>query len=125
MASRMVVLLLALLALGVGACSGDEETGTLSADEKAQVAIAQQALPSYCGQVSLYLAGKRGPPREELVNAGRRIDVLIGIARRKPDADYRGRTLRELLGDMAEDLEGTNCSPDLELRIERGLASLP
>jgi hypothetical protein len=124
MASRMVVLLLALLALGVGACS-DEQTGTLSADEKAQVAIAQEALQSYCGQVSLYLAGKRGPPREELVNAGGRIDVLIGIARRKPDADYRGRTLRELLGDMAEDLEGTNCSPDLELRIERGLASLP
>jgi hypothetical protein len=125
---RMVVLLLAFLALALGACGGDgkAEPQRLSSAEQAEIRSAQRALGSYCRQVSLYLAGRRGPPTAELQQAGGRIDGLIALARRKPEADYQGRgTLRMLLGDMAESLEASNCSPDLELKIESALASLP
>jgi hypothetical protein len=39
---------------------------------------------------------------------------------------YReGETMRQVLGDTAEDLEGTNCSSGLVARLDQGLASLP
>jgi hypothetical protein len=48
--------------------------------------------------------------------------ALARLALRKPEAPYAtGQTIRQLAGDTAEDLEGTNCSPRLVVELERGL----
>jgi hypothetical protein len=53
------------------------------------------------------------------VDGARRIALL---ARRKPEARYSPvQTVRQLAGDTAEDLEGTNCSRRLVAELERGL----
>ena len=48
--------------------------------------------------------------------------ALARLALRKPEAPYAtGQTIRQLAGDTAEDLEGTNCSARLVVELERGL----
>jgi hypothetical protein len=49
----------------------------------------------------------------------RDVDWLIGLYRSKPDAKFRGRTVRQVLGDIASDLKGSH--PDLADRIDRAL----
>jgi hypothetical protein len=122
-----MVVLLAFLALALGACGDDgkAEPQRLSAPERARVERAEEALGSYCRQFGLYLARRRGsPPRKAFQRASSGIDGLIALARRKPAAHYQGRTLRELLGDLAEGLEANNCSPELGLRLGRAFAAL-
>jgi hypothetical protein len=44
------------------------------------------------------------------------------LARRKPEARFNAsQTVRDLAGDTAEDLDGTNCSAALVAELERGL----
>ena len=48
--------------------------------------------------------------------------ALARLALRKPEAPYAtDQTIRQLAGDTAEDLEGTNCSARLVVELERGL----
>jgi hypothetical protein len=54
------------------------------------------------------------------------LDRLIALAQANPQARLRTQTtLRELLGDMLEDLEGSTCSGAFEQKLARGLATLP
>jgi hypothetical protein len=129
---QTLILLLALgMLLPVACGDGDTGSGTaprrLSAKEESTVDRARLVIRLYCRQVGRYLAGRRGPPTaKETQKAYDAVDTLVSLAREDPEARYRGQeTIRLVLGDTAEDLEGTNCSPELVARLERGLASLP
>jgi hypothetical protein len=65
------------------------------------------------------------PGRPELEQAFGAVDGIVALAREKPDAVHEGRTLRQLVGDTTEDLEGTNCAASLVDRLRQGLASIP
>jgi hypothetical protein len=103
------------------------QTGPFSAADQAAIREAQTEIRSYCRQLSLYLARRRGPPSQaENGRAYGAVDRLATIARLKPAAEAAiGRTARELLGDLAEDLEGSNCAPNVVQRIDQALAGLP
>jgi hypothetical protein len=126
------ILLLALgMLLPVACGDGDGGSGTtprrLSAEQEVTVDRARLVIRSYCRHVGRHLAGRRGPPTAaETQEAYDAVDTLIALAREDPEARYRGQeTIRLVLGDTAEDLEGTNCAPQLVARLEQGLASLP
>ena len=100
----------------------------LSAAEQSDVREAQVEIRSYCHELTLYLARRRGAPTgRETERAYAAVDRLAEIARDKPAAAQGagGRTVRDLLGDIAEDLEGSNCASNVEQRIEKALAALP
>jgi len=121
-------LLVAVLALALLAGCGDDAAPTtpapapepLTAQERAGAERAVAEIRSYCRGVARYLAGRRDqPPVEGAVAAARRI---AAIARAKPEASYRGsQRARDLAADLAEDLEGTNCSQRLVAELARGL----
>ena len=53
------------------------------------------------------------------MSAARAISLL---AQQKPGASYRGsQRMRDLAADLAEDLEGTNCSARLVAELARGI----
>ena len=88
----------------------------------------QLDIQSYCRELTLYLSGRRGPPTEkETLRSYAAVDRLASIARAKPAATYAqsGRNVRELLGDIAEDLEGSNCAENVVKRIDQARATLP
>jgi hypothetical protein len=127
MMRQMLILSLTLAALGLVACGNSDEAERLSDAEQAAVVRAQLEIHSYCRAVGLYLTRRRGPPTQaETQRVYEEVDRLAALARQKPGAQARnGATLRTLLGDIAEDLEGSNCSPPLEQRVEQALATLP
>jgi hypothetical protein len=118
----------ASLALAVASCGGDGSSGngSLTAAERARVAQAERQINSYCASLALALRRGRPAATVETGPAFAAVDELSALARMKPDAvAARRRTTRELLGDIAEDLEGSNCSPPLLARIGQVLAGLP
>jgi hypothetical protein len=128
----VLVPLLAVAATMLGGCGGDESSTQkpeqLSASEQSAVREAQTEIRSYCRDLVLYLARRRGPPTQsETGSAYEAVDRLAAIARDKPAAalPLAGRTVRELLGDIAEDLEGSNCADNVVRRIDQALATLP
>jgi hypothetical protein len=121
--------LLALTLTVPAGCGSDGSTKPeqLSADEEAQVSQAENAIHSYCRELLLYLTHRKGAPTSaDSDRALGAADRLVELARRKPDALYRQQNpLRLELGDLAEDLEGTNCSPAIGRKLDRALATLP
>jgi hypothetical protein len=114
------------------ACGGDQsrsraEPQRLSAAEEAIVTDSQVALRSYCRNLALYLAGKRGTPTgPEAQQVADKLDGLIALVREKPEARSSGEeTVRQVVEDMAEDLDGTNCSRGFEQKLDQALATLP
>jgi hypothetical protein len=116
-----------VLAAVLAGCGGGKSSTQLAAGERAEAARAEAALTSYCQEVRRYLIGKRGSVSASdfrLVEA--RLGRLFSLARQKPDARYQSdQTLRDLLGDMAETLEATNCSQTFEQELNRAFNSLP
>lgn len=111
---------------------GDEESRSarpqrLSAAEQSIVTGAQAGIRSYCRKIGLYLTrGQPLPTPLETQQVNGQVDRLIALAREKPEAEFRNRgTLRSLLGDMIEDLDGANCSDALQRRLAEGRAALP
>jgi hypothetical protein len=114
--------------LGCGDDSGARgDLRRLSRSEESIVSRAQASTFSYCGKLARYLAGKgKLPTEDEDQKVDDDLDRLIALAREKPDArSQRGDTPRLVLGDIAEDLEGSNCSAGFEQKLERALAELP
>lgn len=127
-AVKRTKLLVAALVVGSLAGCGDDPSPSppasspapLSAQERQEADRSVAAIRRYCRGVARHLAGRGGPPAlAEAVGAARRIAAL---ARRKPEASYSGsQRARDLAADLAEDLEGTNCSQRLVEELERGL----
>jgi hypothetical protein len=125
--------------MAIGSCGGDEsaQTGTttatgaaarrLTAPEQALVTRSQGVVQRYCGRLALSLTGQSKPPSPaEQARAFAATDRLIDLARRKPAATYEtGVEMGLFLGDLAEDLEGSNCDARLVERIDQSLATLP
>jgi hypothetical protein len=122
---------LALALIVPVSCGNDSGSGTkaqrLSAAEETIVSRSETSLRGYCEELALYLSGKRGSPTASdtgQVEDG--LDRLIAVARKKPEAPARtGESMRQVLGDLAEDLEGSNCSGAFQQKLEQGLATLP
>lgn len=123
----------ALLA-SVGACGDetDEEAGTfeeparLTPAEVRTVRSAQEAVRVYCAAKLRALATGATVPPEPLSRARSAVGRLGDLAEAKPEAEVGdGASVRLALGDIAEDLEGTNCDQDLVELIEARLAALP
>jgi hypothetical protein len=121
-----------LCLLAIASCGDGDSPGTagttpaggaakrLTADEQALVARSDRTVARYCGHLALALAGQRKPPSaEEQSRVVAATDRLIELARRKPTE------MRLFLGDLAEDLEGSNCGSRLVERIDQALATLP
>jgi hypothetical protein len=68
----------------------------------------------------------QAPGPAELDAALDGIDRMAQLARKSPYGVLpNGVGLRLTLGDIAEDLEGENCSPEIQERIDQDLASIP
>ena len=99
----------------------------LTEGEIQQVRRSQRAIVAYCNQFARSALSGRGAPSEGAQErAFGAVDSLIALARSKPGASYRtGVDMRVLLGDTAEDLEGSNCDERLVARLDQALAGLP
>lgn len=133
------------LAIAVGlslmtiASCGDESsqppstapTGTaakrLTSAEQALVTRSERAVQRYCGKLALSVTGQAQPPSAaEQGRAFAATDRLIELAREKPAARIQtGVDMGLFLGDLAENLEGSNCDPRLVERLDQALATLP
>lgn len=49
-------------------------------------------------------------------------DAMIALARAKPDAQYEGASMAQVMSDAAGELEVTN--PDLSAKLDRAVATL-
>ena len=124
-----VALAIALLG-GLLACGSEdaapapsEPPARLTAQERASAESAHAAIRSYCRRLGLHFAGRGGRPsprtQQHAVEGAR---TIARLAARKPEAPYaRNQTARQLAGDTAEDLEGTNCSARIVFELQRGL----
>jgi hypothetical protein len=99
----------------------------LTGAEQALVTRSDRAVERYCGRLALAVTGQGRPPSaQEQSRAFAATDRLIELARRKPGAPLdTGLQMGLFLGDLAEDLEGSNCDPRLVQRIDQALATLP
>jgi hypothetical protein len=134
LATAVGLALVAIASCGDGGSpetAGTTPTGAapkrLTAAEQALVNRSDRAVGRYCGELALSLTGQRKPPSaEEQGRAFAATDRLIELAREKPAARVQPGVDTELfLGDLAEDLEGSNCDPRLVQRIDEALATLP
>jgi hypothetical protein len=122
------LLLAALLVACLAGCGDDGSSGSttsspppsLTARERAEADRGVAAVRRYCRRVAQHLAGRGSlPPIDPAVRGAQHI---AGLARRKPEASYSGsQRARDLAADLAEDLEGTNCSQTLVAELARGL----
>jgi hypothetical protein len=120
------------LALVLGSC-GDEggtgastatEPGRLTAAESETIVVARESVGRYCTRI----AQRRGalPSAGEFDGVAAALDELAALARRRPnDVDPSGASAELALGDIAENLEGSNCDSRLVERIDEQLAALP
>lgn len=125
------VLVIAALS-GCGDDDGESEARTfdepsaLSAEETRTVREAQRRVRSYCRAklTALTTGGALDP--EAFARASAALMRLGELAEAEPEAQlHDGTEVRLALGDIAEDLEGTNCDQDLVEMIEARLAELP
>ena len=125
-------------ALPAAGCGGSGESTTtepartvtepppLSPGEVALLDRTRAAVDSYCVHVGARVAEGRAPATRRFARVTAQVERLAALARTKPLAPAPdGSTPRFALGDIAEDLEGSNCDPRLARRIDEALAALP
>jgi hypothetical protein len=134
MRARVAALAVAATAAALGGCGENRqepvtvaEPPRLAPADARRILKVRERVRDYCDRVSDYLAGRRGPPTgAELAAVSRQLDRLAALARAHPSAvNESGVSARLALGDIAEDLEGTNCDDRLVRRIDRVLPELP
>jgi hypothetical protein len=133
----MLALVVWTCAVGLGACGGADDGSTgprtatarqrLTAAERGQMRRAERTIAYYCRRRALAVAEPDKTPTAGLhARAFRAVDHLIELAARKPGARVsRGVDVKLFLGDLTENLQGSNCDPALVARLEQGLATLP
>jgi hypothetical protein len=99
----------------------------LSRSERAQVDHAKADVHAYCRLVGRFLARGQGPPSRQVgQRASDAVKRLGSLARSRPKATNQdGETVAEVMGDIAEDLEGTNCSNALAAELDAELRTVP
>ncbi len=130
MSRRSCLAAIVVVAIFLAGCGDDgsssatrapEAPARLSAQERAAADRSVRSIRAYCRDLARSLAGERRarPALDEALAAARR---LAALARAKASAPYRGsQTARNLAADLAEDLEGSNCSNTLVAELARGL----
>jgi hypothetical protein len=129
---------LALLALaGCGDDDGSPETpGTppaaeearrLTAGERNLIARSERRIQGYCTDLALSVTGQRKPPlAADRARAFTAVDDLVELASEKPAAQVEpGVDLRLHVGDIAENLQGSNCDREIITALDEGLARIP
>ena len=118
-----------LLALVVAGCGGsstkaEAPAGKLTRAEAVRVAAAERDIRAYCRAVGRALTKQGEPPSD--ARAGAAVKELGALGRARPGATTpEGETVSEVMGDIVEDLEGTNCSQGLVDQLEAELRTLP
>ena len=81
----------------------------------------------YCRRRALGLTDpQKRPTAGQQASALEAVDAMLGLAGEKPDAKVgQGVEVSLFLGDLTENLEGSNCDPLIVGRLQQGLASLP
>lgn len=137
MRARAAACALALvIAISAAACgdSGEEPAAItvsgdptkLTADERDALDRDETAIAGYCRARALSLTnpGKR-PTVGQQARALEGVDAMLALAGQKPNAEVRpGVELSLYLGDFAENLEGSNCDPQIVTRLDEGLVQL-
>jgi hypothetical protein len=130
--AALFLLLSALAPAALAGCGSSSGGGTsnakLTPSEQGDVRASQAAIQSYCRTILLYLERHTGPPTEgETARALDAVDRLAAIARAKPAAPQgrSGETVRDLMSDTAEGLQGSNCADNVVTRLDQALESLP
>jgi hypothetical protein len=99
----------------------------LGRSEVGEVRGLQRQVQRYCLRVSRALGHSGEPPSPaELRTVLGGVERVAQLARRDPYGVLpNGVVVRVTLGDIAEDLEGANCSPEIRARIDEELATIP
>ncbi len=124
------------LAALIAGCGGDdgatgttfeESTSRLTRAESRMITVAERRVQGYCAERARALFGEGEPPSAaDLREVDDALVALAELAERRPEAETAaGVTARLALGDIAEDLEGTNCDERLVAHINSILAELP
>jgi hypothetical protein len=135
---RVVTAALALCAVTAGACGDDRTTEKeppsepagsatrLTADERRVVSESEAAIQLYCRKRALALGDPdKGPTVGQQARALEAVDALVALADEKPAASLApGVDVRLFLGDLAENLEGSNCDPAIVARLDEGISTL-
>ena len=130
--------LLVAVAIAIAGCGGDQglDESTISVrtaapakltpEEVALIRRTERAVTDYCRGVAEALARGQSPSAESFQRVTGALEGLAALARAKPEAPAPGGSSPRLaLGDIAEDLEGTNCDSRLVRRIDQALATIP
>lgn len=122
-------LAVALLTIAPAACGGDDSSDdtVLSSRQSVAVTTSLETIREYCRSVGRFLTPRDGAPtRPQAGGTADAARTLVEVGRQRPEGEYaQNQTMRTLLGDTAENLEATNCSPELVQILQRGLAELP
>jgi hypothetical protein len=103
-----------------------ERPHPLSAADAKVVERAREEVNAYCRKVARARGGGAAPRAGDLERVAASLDELAALAARDPEGEGPdGITARLALGDIAEDLEGSNCSIALVERIDQALAEIP
>lgn len=134
---RLAAAGLALATIALASCGDGEEAAPttevtadarrLTATDRDLVGDSEKAIVAYCRRAALGLTdpGKR-PTVDQQARALEAVDALIELAGEKPAARLRpGVDVRLFIGDLAENLQGSNCDPNIIARLDQGLATLP
>lgn len=135
---RPAALATGLCALALTGCGSDDEpevaTTTaapaslrLTADERALMRDSERAIASYCRRAKIGATGTgRAPTVAQQARALEAVDDLVALAAAKPDAAVaEGVDTGLFLGDLTENLQGSNCDHAIVARLEAGLATVP
>ena len=133
-AAALALSAVAACGCGDGGTAGEERTAQpagsaarLTADDRRLVAESDTAIQIYCRKRALALTDpEKRPTVGQQARALEAVDALVALAREKPAARLRpGIDVRLFVGDLTENLEGSNCDPQIVARLHEGLSSLP
>jgi hypothetical protein len=134
--ARLAVLSLLAAALIASGCGADETTTSVSTatspqenltrEELTLIERAEAEVAAYCRGVAAAVARGEAPNARSFARVTLVLEQLGELAAAKPDSETGdGSSPRLALGDIAENLEGTNCDARLVARIDEALARIP
>jgi hypothetical protein len=130
------IALAAVLALVAAGCGGSDDDATttpvpgpakLSGAERAALERDEAAIVRYCSARALSLTDpSERPTVAQQARALKAVDAIVALAVETPEANVRPKVdARLYLGDLVENLEGSNCDPLIVGRLEQGLGAVP